>query len=73
MTIKWHVKGSVLDIKSPKKNKMNHGIRKVRNDVQPVPYSSNGKDFGGPCCGYMLRNKPKSSQYRKNLNKPRVD
>jgi len=26
-----------------------------------------------PCCGYMLRNKPKGNQYKKNLQKPRID
>ena len=25
-----------------------------------------------PCCGYMLRNKPKGNQYRKNIKKSRM-
>ena len=25
-----------------------------------------------PCCGYMLRTKPKGNQFRKNLKKPRI-
>ena len=26
-----------------------------------------------PCCGYMLRNKPKNNQYRKTLKKSRIE
>jgi len=25
-----------------------------------------------PCCGYMLRSRPKGNQYKKNIKKPRI-